>query len=117
MGMKPKWEKTACQVAMVSPSLVDMAWAAGFLEGEGAFTVNHRKLRSASACVRATQKQLEPLMKIHRWFGGTVTFRRKDGFAEWRTYGARARGIMMTLFTMLSPRRRNQIRLALRGGL
>jgi hypothetical protein len=93
-----------------------MAWAAGFLEGEGNFGLNHRTRPSASQVVRATQKNREPLYRLQRLFGGRVKAVRSDGFGEWRTYGARARGIMMTLFPFLSAAKRSDITLAL-GGL
>lgn len=99
--------------ASVSPTTADLAWAAGFLEGEGAFGTNGNKW--ASQCVRATQKNLEPLYRLQRLFGGAVKPFRKDMYGEWRTYGVRARGIMFTLFPFLSARRRTQIKLALGG--
>lgn len=110
-----RFQKSAV-AATVRPSIADLAWAAGFLEGEGNFGVNNRKLgSSASQVVRATQKNLEPLYKIQSILGGVVKPLRKDGYGEWRTYGVRARGIMMTLYHFLSARKRSDIALALRG--
>jgi hypothetical protein len=113
-----KWAKPTSVPATTSPSVPDLAWAAGFLEGEGNFSVNNRKLpkKSISQVVRATQKNLEPLFRLQRLFGGTITTARKDGYGEWRTYGGRARGIMLTMFTFLSAKKRADIRLALMGG-
>lgn len=96
-------------------SIADMAWAAGFLEGEGNFGVNNRKLgRRGSHVVRATQKNPEPLYKLQQILGGSIMNPRADGYGEWRTYGARARGIMLTLFSFLSAKKRADIKLAFR---
>lgn len=108
---RPKYERlTQCQAATVSPSATDIAWAAGFFEGEGHFGLNHRKLgRAASNVARVTQKQLQPLFRLQRIFGGSVKQARSDGYGEWRTYGARARGIMLTVFTFMSDNKKRDI--------
>lgn len=99
--------------AQVSPTTVDLAWAAGFMEGEGSFMVNRKSLgRNACARCSAAQKQREPLDKLQRLFGGGVKpF--KGSYFRWDVSGARARGVMLTLFTFLSTRRRGQVRAAL----
>lgn len=108
-----KYAKSALPAA-VHPTVPELAWAAGFLEGEGNFGVNNRNLgRHSSTVVRATQKDTESLFRLQRLLGGTVTPVRGDRFGEWRTYGARARGIMYTLFPFLSAWKRAQIRVAL----
>lgn len=112
-----KHAKAGSTPAAKAASMADLAWAAGFLEGEGNFGVNHRKLgRSASQVVRATQKNLEPLYRLQRFLGGAVKPLRQDGYGEWRTYGVRARGIMMTLYSFLSAKKRADIQFALNGG-
>jgi hypothetical protein len=95
------------------PTLVDLGWAAGFLEGEGTFNVNRTGLgRSASSKVSATQKQKEPLEVLQALFGGSIIpFRSK--YWRWTVYGSRARGLMFTMFSFLSRRRREQARTAL----
>lgn len=110
-----KWAKPGSTPASVSPTTADFAWAAGFLEGEGNFGTNHVK-EHRSQCVRATQKNLEPLYRLQRILGGSVKPLRSDGYGEWRTYGIRARGIMFTLFSFLSAKKRADIRFALSGG-
>lgn len=96
-----------------TPSLVEIGWAAGFLEGEGTFNVNHNALaRSASSKVSATQKQREPLERLQAFFGGSIApF--KGVYWRWVVYGSRARGVMFTMFSLLSPRRREQVKVAL----
>ena len=95
------------------PTIIDIGWAAGFLEGEGTFNVNHGALLgSASSKVSATQKQREPLERLQALFGGSiVVFKAK--YWRWTVYGSRARGVMFTMFSLLSPRRREQVKTAL----
>ena len=102
--------------ATVSPTTVDLAWAAGFLEGEGTFLTNNR-----SGQAKASQVQREPLERLARFFGGSITLVHKNrrpnesNIYHWSVSGARARGVMMTLFPFLSPRRQSQIAFALHG--
>jgi hypothetical protein len=106
---EPKPRNTAVQ-AIVSPTTVDLAWAAGFLEGDGFF------LRDGT--VGASQVEWAPISKLVRIFGGLVrpvAARRptQSHYLEWEANGARGRGIMYTLYPFLSPKRRAQIRASL----
>lgn len=97
-------------VALQRPTLRDLSWAAGFLEGEGSFFKSNK-----SEYVQADQVQQEPLLRLKILFGGTI----RDPVSyspafRWSISGPRARGVMLTLFTMLSPRRKEQIKRALR---
>lgn len=92
--------------ATVSPSARDLEWAAGFLEGEGSFIK-----AAGTQRVSAFQNSLEPLLKLKSFFGGTISPQRVGN--QWQIAGARARGVMMTLFSLLSERRKVQIRGAL----
>lgn len=80
-------------------SMKEIAWAAGFYEGEGTFTKN-------GVC-SVTQKDIWPLQFLQSNFGGEIT--EYNGYHYWRIYGGRARGFLLTIFTFLSPRRRRQI--------
>lgn len=119
---RTKWAKPQSKQAASSPTVADLAWAAGFLEGEGNFYANTRANKHVSHGVRAVQKFAEPLYKLQAMFGGSVSLTHKAGpkypnaYPEWRVYGARARGVMLTLFSFLSSRRRGQVRVALSGG-
>jgi hypothetical protein len=107
--------------ATTSPTTAELHWAAGFLEGDGFFGGrfgNHEG--GAGQGVTATQCYKDPLFRLQRLFGGTIgeQTRRNPGANHnrawvWRVYGARARGVMMTLYPMLSPRRQKQVREAL----
>lgn len=115
-GTRSKQEVAATK----SPTLPDLNWAAGFLEGEGSF-----RWSGSSEQVTAKQVSREPLEKLQGVLGGAIHFtsnekRRKqrprtsDNYT-WVAAGARARGIMMTLYSLLSTRRQQQIRTALSG--
>jgi len=104
--------------AAITPSAKDLYWAAGFLEGEGSF------IAGASEHVYASQVQREPLERLQRMFGGHIrqrtpnstAFRQQPIFA-WQISGTRARGVMLTLFTLLSPKRQEQIKKAITRNL
>jgi len=93
----------------------DLAWAAGFIEGEGCFSSINR-----NPCVSVVQVQREPLERLVAMFGGNLgVYRRNTGkhagkeYNRWQVSGKKAAGIQMTLFCMMSPRRQEQIRSAL----
>lgn len=98
-----------------SPTTKDLSWIAGFLEGEGSF-----RKGSTSHIVSACQCYVEPLEVLQKFLGGRISFREtksenhNDRY-DWYVTGARARGVMMTLYPMLSPRRRDQISNSLEG--
>src|SRR6478609_6611312 len=94
--------------ATARPTKLDLAWAAGFLEGEGSFLLTGRAGHQTSR-VMAFQKQREPLNRLQRIFGGSVTKLRTRDIHTWTVCGARARGVMMTLFLSFSPDRQSQI--------
>lgn len=104
--------------ASITPTIRDLEWAAGFLEGEGCFTKANRSSQTAWA----KQVNDEPVLRLLDMFGGSLTQhdypsneKWKDAQPIWRwaVYGCRARGVMMTLYKLMSTRRREQIRHAL----
>lgn len=106
---------TKQKAAAVSPTLRDLAWAAGFLEGEGTFLKAGR-----THTVAVHQVNIEPLERLQQLFGGSISLLRKklknpkhNDIYYWQTFGARARGVMMTLYSLLSQKRKAQIRKAL----
>lgn len=91
----------------------DLYWAAGFLEGEGSF-MNQR----FQVVVSAVQVQREPLERLLSLLGGKIYFCRKKNpkhsdYFKWNTQGSRGAGVAMTLFSLLSTKRREQILKAL----
>ena len=90
-----------------------IAWAAGFLEGEGCFNSGGR------ISVRASQVQPDPLYRIREIFGGNVTgpYPRKNpkhnAFYDWNRNGCHAIAMMMTVYPLMSPKRQASIRAAI----
>jgi hypothetical protein len=109
--------------ATISPTTKDIAWAAGFMEGEGCFTHTGGRTAYGSERVQASQVNMEPLERLQALFGGRLIERRNNprGFGGrgagvinvWQVNGSRARGVMLTLFPLMSERRRGQILVSL----
>ena len=103
-------EKPSTRKSSTRPTYGDIRQAVGFLEGEGWFGG-----QNGTQQVHASQAHsVEPLKQLLAWFGGSITPKGKQD-ATWGVYGSRARGVMMTLFTFMSPRRKAQIKEALCG--
>ena len=100
-----------------SPTTRDLEWSAGFIEGEGSFDIDRGRGR-----VCAVQVNREPLEKLLALFGGHIYTRRptegwgKQPVCSWIVTGPRARGVMMTLYSLMSERRQRQILCALGRG-
>lgn len=95
-------------------------WAAGFLDGEGWFGRN-----GGTISISAVQLDKWHIDKLLDLFGGginTFTDKKKEGskrvivksnngvYHRWQVYGPRAAGVMMTLYSLLSPRRQKKIK-------
>lgn len=86
----------------------DLYWAAGFLEAEGCFQTT-----GVTPTISASQCQRQLLDRLSMLFGGRVSFylRKppdKDIYV-WAIHDHRAIGIMLTLFSILSPPRQKSI--------
>lgn len=91
---------------------IDVAWAAGFLEGEGSFGY------SGTARVSAAQVQKEPIDRLVSLFGGRTYLRETRGFSTlpiwvWQLDARKSIQVMMTLYALMSPKRRDEIERAL----
>lgn len=99
-------------------SMVDIGWAAGFLEGEGSFFRSQ-----AVSVVTAAQDEFYPVEKLQRLFGGRFSLcvaKRSHGevvYGRWNATGETARGVMMTIYSLMSPRRKDKIREVLQEDL
>jgi len=100
-------EKKTTSKSEIKPSLNDIYWAAGFIEGDGYFSRPKR-----SECMEVTQKSVWPIQKLYDIFGGTLRLN-KRGMYIWNVSGARARGMIFTLYLLMSPRRQKQMRKAM----
>lgn len=95
----------------------DLAWAAGFLEGEGCFGFYGGKrsrggMRTAALLVSACQNQSEPLERLQNIFGGVISH--SASRYEWRLNGHAAAPAMEALLPEMSERRQNAILEALK---
>jgi len=89
------------------------------LDGEGSFTTHVRKSRNERKVrVSACQAQEWPLLKLRSLFGGyimSVSARSlspltKKPLWRWELNGKYAAALSMTLYTLLSPRRQDQVK-------
>ena len=111
------YSKPILAIAEVSPTTVELHWAAGFLDGEGCFSS-----KSTTQHVSAQQTDPELLFKLSRLFGGNVrrTYKKypmpedRRIIHQWHIYGTRARGVMLTLYSLLSEKRQLEIEAALK---
>ena len=118
-------EKNGTARAILHPSVQDIAWAAGFLEGEGCFGRTGGKCRGSGERINVGQRSMEPLERLLALFGGSIRWQhqvtrnliKQDGLSPhmpyWGVYGSRARGVMMTVYPFMSNRRKEAIRKAL----
>lgn len=103
-------------------SVRDIAWAAGIFEGEGTTCPSNAK-RNYTVVAAVTQKDLWLLRRLQELFGGSVDqypqqYRNTTRlYGRWRLTGPAARGFLMTIYTFMSPRRKDQIKAALTNGI
>lgn len=111
----PEYDARAYLKSTRSPTSADLHWAAGFLEGEGCFTRNHTSV--GCPAVSASQINLEPLARLREFLGGSISSvhsrGNRQGHFAWQISGQRARGVMMTLYKLLSQKRQQAILAAL----
>jgi hypothetical protein len=85
------------------PTMMDIAWAAGFWEGEGCVQ-RHR----GTPQITAVQKERWCLDRMRQFFGGVVDEPNVAVCHTWRIHGALARSFLRAIWLYLSPRRRRQ---------
>ena len=120
-GMKRGRERPSTKFAAISPTMKELYWAAGFLEGEGSFNS-----ANGSSRISADQVNRQPIGVLMGMFGGAAKQYTKRKYPihrtqpspcwTWYVSGSRARGIMMTLYALVSDKRKAQIRTALANG-
>lgn len=104
-----------------TPTAPQIAWAAGFYEGEGTVVTIGR----SNVMVEVGQKDRWPLDLLVAWFGGVIRHRHAEArpnasipirvsteWYAWRISGPRAARFLLIIFPFLSPHRRDQIRSA-----
>lgn len=109
-------DRSPAPKSIQKPTIRDLAWMAGFMEGEGHFC--GITLGGGGDRAVAVQVNKAPIDRIVALFGGTAYLRKKDPPCHdvwcWQVSGARARGLMMTLYPLMTPLRQSQIRVALK---
>lgn len=95
-------------IATDSPGIIEIAWLAGFYEGEGCCTIVNNQFT-----LMIGQANREPLDKIKRFFGGkvyqTATHPTSGTVYYWKVNYERAEGIAFTIFTFLSIEKKSKI--------
>lgn len=88
-------------------NLTDIYWAAGFLDGEGCFSI-----KGGSPRIDANQKAItgELLVRLQSLFGGTLRNIITKDQVCWQVSGLRCIGLCMTLYPILSAKRQNKIK-------
>lgn len=121
LAAKPGWtkERKTTPGASVSPTTADLHWAAGFFDGEGHISIYHRQ-DGVGIGVSVTNCDLEPLQRFQCFFGGRINKksmgpRNRQQPYYWGVYGARALGVIQTLYSILSSRRQTRCRAALKA--
>jgi hypothetical protein len=92
-------------------STIDIAWAAGFMEGEACFSYQSGN----SISVVVAQVNREPLEKLASLFEGTISFQerrnpRHNNIYIWCVAGIRAAQVCMTVYSFMSEVRKEKIR-------
>jgi hypothetical protein len=88
-----------------SPTDMDLAFFAGFYEGEGSSSIT----KSGGCVVQVPQKDPEMLFKARSFWGGSVRqISGRDCWA-WILTGDRARLFLQAIYHMLSTRRKGQV--------
>src|SRR3990167_7593139 len=103
------------------PSIQDIYWTAGFCEGEASFCRDIRRKYYQRVQLPQVEDNLWALQKMQRLFGGSISSVWKNAYSKrgmreqyrWIISGSRARGFMMTIFSLMSPKRKSQIQRAL----
>jgi len=110
-------ERLKAASASIRPSQRMLGWAAGFYEGEGS---SFYSATARSHRIVINQVEREPLERMLNYFGGSIyaipAHRMSKPSWRWQCYGARARGIMLTLYALLSAKRQAQIRKVIAAG-
>ena len=107
--MMPQIEDTKPNLKrVVNPITADFHWMSGIYEGDGSCQLTN----TGSVTVQVTQKDRWILDKMRNLFGGSVLPHAWDDYSgyRWSACGARARGLLQSIFELLSPRRQAQIR-------
>lgn len=96
-------------------TIADLAWAAGIIEGEGCMRWKVNQFGHGTTDLTVTQKDVWILEKLQSIFGGKIYYQvdKRSNCSHRHLGGKSAKGVIFTLFSWFSPRRRTQARKAL----
>lgn len=87
---------------------LDVHWTSGFIEGDGSIV-----LAGKSPRLQATQAEYAPLQKLKDLWGGTICPKKhilgRKPLHSWALGGEVAVGLMMMIYDLMSPPRKQQI--------
>lgn len=92
----------------MTPSQEDIAWAAGFLEGEGCFGAKVRAT-GVYGSINAGQVNREPLERLQAMFGGSIRPAANGTIFVWAVAGELSRAAVRLVYPWLSRRRQAQV--------
>ena len=90
----------------VEASDVEIAWVAGFLEGEGWFAYRDQRSGGRTTMrVGCNQVNREPLERLQELFGGTIGFKRQDPKVRrsWWGWEIRNQEMILELTALITP--------------
>jgi len=105
---KGKWRTIVPR--KIVPTKIDIAWSAGFIEGDG-----HIGRNKTTSDIEVTQKNICVLLKLQFLWGGSLGKIHKQGFTrnrtyfKWRVSGPSARRMALSMRRYLSPVKQLQV--------
>lgn len=97
--------------------MAEIGWIAGFLEGEGNFTLVGPN--RSTPRVSASQVDLGPIDRLHDRFGGNAQLIKREGNRSdiwvWYCPSSESVQIMMTIWSLVGTKRRKEIEGVLEG--
>lgn len=104
-----KYDKTTKSYVMDNSRQADVAWCAGFFEGEGSITIYHTATGFLGN-VSCSQKVKEPLLKLQDVFGGKIETNHHGTIFEWKVYGHQAKAFLAVMQPFIqTPHRLKEI--------
>ena len=105
-----KGKRWAVKEAARVPSVLDIAWASGFVERDGHIGRNLTALE-----LSVQQKQKWPVLQLQKLFGDSLGKIKKQGYYRtgthwcWRVSGKRAGRCARVIYPYLSPLKKKQV--------
>ena len=93
----------------------DLHWIAGFIEGDGSFAMQGKNRSTVNVQINQVQRwPLEKLIELVGGYIGNTTqiggFANSQPYYRWAISGYKGAGLMMTIYSLMSPKRKAQIK-------